>query len=208
MRRGAGRERGFSLMEVLIALLVLGIGLLGLAALQAQGLRFSTESYSRSQATVLAYDIIDRIRANRANAAAYAAANITGAGADAVDPTTCNDADAAKPVSVTNDLACWLRVMQGDATVDPPLPGLLPGAVPTIAQNGANANYLDITLTWVDREPREFSADAAPRFARLPTTSDECLFVDGNNANAAVAGRSWNGTAGICMVSQTWTVYP
>jgi type IV pilus assembly protein PilV len=56
-------QRGFSLLEVLIALLVLSIGLLGLAALQAAGLRSSHGAYLSSQATLLAYDMADRIRA-------------------------------------------------------------------------------------------------------------------------------------------------
>ena len=43
-------DEGFSLMEVLIAMLVLAIGLLGLASLQAQSLRFNHDSYVRSQA--------------------------------------------------------------------------------------------------------------------------------------------------------------
>lgn len=58
---------GFSLLEVLIALLVLSIGLLGLAALQTVGLKFNRQSYGRTQATLQAYDIIDRIRANKSN---------------------------------------------------------------------------------------------------------------------------------------------
>lgn len=57
-------QRGFSLLEVLIALAVLSIGLLGLAALQTVGLRINHDSYQRTQATILAYDIIDRMRAN------------------------------------------------------------------------------------------------------------------------------------------------
>lgn len=57
-------QGGFSLLEVLIALLVLSIGLLGLAALQTVGLKFNTQSYQRTQAVLNAYDIIDRIRAN------------------------------------------------------------------------------------------------------------------------------------------------
>lgn len=55
---------GFTLLEVLVAMIVLGIGLLGLASLQAQGMRLNYESQLRSQATILAYDITDRIRAN------------------------------------------------------------------------------------------------------------------------------------------------
>src|SRR3989344_4827314 len=57
--------QGFSLIEVLVALLVLAIGLLGLAALQTTGLKFSHQSYERTQATLQAYDIIDRMRANK-----------------------------------------------------------------------------------------------------------------------------------------------
>ncbi len=60
--------RGFSLIEVLVALLVLSIGLLGLAALQTTGLKFNHQSYERTQATLQAYDIIDRIRTNKSGA--------------------------------------------------------------------------------------------------------------------------------------------
>ncbi|MGE5242165.1 MAG: type IV pilus modification protein PilV [Bacteroidota bacterium] len=58
------REKGFSLIEVLVALLVLSIGLLGLAALQTTSLKYNTDSYTRTQATLLAYDIMDRMRSN------------------------------------------------------------------------------------------------------------------------------------------------
>jgi type IV pilus assembly protein PilV len=61
-----GYSTGFSLVEVLVALFVLSIGLLGLAALQTTGIRFNQQSYQRTQATLQAYDIIDRMRANRA----------------------------------------------------------------------------------------------------------------------------------------------
>jgi type IV pilus assembly protein PilV len=56
---------GFTLLEVLIALLVLSLGLLGLAALQASTVQFNHSAYLRSQATNLAYDMADRMRANR-----------------------------------------------------------------------------------------------------------------------------------------------
>ena len=59
-----GKQGGFSLIEVLVALFILSIGLLGLAALQTTGLKFNHQSYQRTQATMLSYDIIDRIRAN------------------------------------------------------------------------------------------------------------------------------------------------
>jgi type IV pilus assembly protein PilV len=58
--------RGFTLVEVLIALVVLSIGLLGVAALQLTSLRTNSSAAMRSQATVLAYEIVDRMRANQA----------------------------------------------------------------------------------------------------------------------------------------------
>ncbi len=64
------RDGGFSLLEVLIALVILSIGLLGLAGLQAYGLKSNHGAYLRSQATVLTYEIIDNMRANRPRAIA------------------------------------------------------------------------------------------------------------------------------------------
>jgi type IV pilus assembly protein PilV len=58
------RQRGFTLLEVLIALLILSIGLLGLAALQTTSLRSNQMASMRTTATQLAYDISDRMRAN------------------------------------------------------------------------------------------------------------------------------------------------
>lgn len=57
-------SRGFTLLETLIALVVLSIGLLGLASLQIAALKVNHQSYQRTQAVILASDIIDRIRAN------------------------------------------------------------------------------------------------------------------------------------------------
>lgn len=62
------RQSGFTLLEVLIAILVLSIGLLGLAGLMASSIRNNHSAYQRTQATWLAYDMIDRMRVNRASA--------------------------------------------------------------------------------------------------------------------------------------------
>jgi type IV pilus assembly protein PilV len=67
-RQRLHKQRGFSLIEVLVTVLILAIGLLGLAGLQSTSLRSNHSSLLRSQATVLAYDIADRLRANRTEA--------------------------------------------------------------------------------------------------------------------------------------------
>jgi len=64
--RGARRaQRGVTLIETLVALLVLSIGLLGVAGLQMTSLQNNRGAHMRSQASVLAYAIADRMRANR-----------------------------------------------------------------------------------------------------------------------------------------------
>ena len=65
LQRRIKSQRGFTLIEVLIAIVVLAIGLLGLAGLQASSLKNNTSAYTRSQAQLLAYDMLDRLRANR-----------------------------------------------------------------------------------------------------------------------------------------------
>ena len=57
-------QKGAGMMEVLIALLVLSIGILGLATLQSIGLKYNHQSYQRTQAILQIYDMADRIRSN------------------------------------------------------------------------------------------------------------------------------------------------
>ena len=59
MTQAKSRMQGFTLFEVLIALVVLSVGLLGLASLQTNTLKFNQGAYLRSQATNLAYDNVD-----------------------------------------------------------------------------------------------------------------------------------------------------
>ena len=68
---------GFTLIEVLIAMLVLAIGLLGLAALQTYTLRSNLAAYNHGQATQLLYDMSDRMRANNCKATPTATSPVT-----------------------------------------------------------------------------------------------------------------------------------
>lgn len=64
-------QTGVGMMEVLIALLVLSIGILGLATLQSIGLKYNHQSYQRTQVVMQIYDIADRIRANNTGKARF-----------------------------------------------------------------------------------------------------------------------------------------
>jgi type IV pilus assembly protein PilV len=64
----ARKARGFTLIEVLVTLLVVSFGLLGFASLLTKSVVSNRQSYARSQASLLAYDVIERMRVNRAAA--------------------------------------------------------------------------------------------------------------------------------------------
>ena len=65
MRAGSkGVQQGMTLIEVLVALLILTVGLLGAAAVQLNALKYTDSSRMTSQASFIAYDMMDRIRAN------------------------------------------------------------------------------------------------------------------------------------------------
>lgn len=81
-------QSGFSLLEVLVAILVLAFGLLGFALLQTMSVRFAQSSNYRTQATNLAYDMLDQMRANRLLAAQYTGASFTGGAAGACAAVT------------------------------------------------------------------------------------------------------------------------
>ncbi len=128
------KNAGFTLIEVLIAMLVLEVGLLGLAGLQVTSLRNNQSAYSRSQATQLSYDLADRMRANSTGKAVYIAILPSSATAKANCLTTagCSSTEMAE-----NDLYEW------NLTVTT----ILPSGIATIT---VAANVFTISITWDD----------------------------------------------------------
>ena len=63
---------GFTMIEVLVSILIMTLGLLGLAAIQARAQQAELESYQRAQALILLQDMVDRINSNRKAAGCYA----------------------------------------------------------------------------------------------------------------------------------------
>jgi type IV pilus assembly protein PilV len=81
-------QRGITLLEVLITIVILAIGLLGLAGLQSRLQSSEMEAYQRTQALILLNDMSNRIATNRANAAAYVTGASAPLGGTAACPTT------------------------------------------------------------------------------------------------------------------------
>lgn len=88
--------RGFTLLEVLVAVVVLSLGLLGFASLQAKGVSLNYSSLLRSQATARAYAMADRMRANLQGVAAGAYDSLSGtATSEDCSSASCSPADLA-----------------------------------------------------------------------------------------------------------------
>lgn len=127
-------QSGFTLLEVLVTMVVLSLGLLGYAGLQMASLKNSASAYQRSQATILAYDIIDRLRANKTQAVAGGyniAIGAVGGGAGVAG----------------QDLVDW-KTLVGNA---------LPGGDAAITVD-ATGNVL-IQIQWTDKRDRSVGAN-------------------------------------------------
>ncbi|TCK19144.1 type IV pilus assembly protein PilV [Thiogranum longum] len=143
-------QRGFTMIEVLVTVIILSIGLLGLAGLQATSLRNNQSAFIRSQATILAYDIADRMRANAAGAANGDYQFDTGSGApgsvaNCSTSTGCTSAEMAQ-----NDLNEWFDSVTNllpDGTG-----GICIDSDPDTAGCDGVGTQFVVTITWTEVE--------------------------------------------------------
>lgn len=138
-------SRGFTLVEILVTLVVLSIGLLGLAGLQLNGLKSNHSAYLRSQATILTQDIIDRMRVNRISA-------ITGSYDISLgdDPTqvSCEGpgADCTAASLADSDLSEWKGLLEDS----------LPSGDGSITRTTVGAEtHVSIVVQWDDSKGQE-----------------------------------------------------
>jgi type IV pilus assembly protein PilV len=126
--------KGFTLIEVLIALVIMAIGLLGMASLTMISLQSSQGAYLRSQATLLAYDIAERMRANHDQAITSNAYTLTTTSSTS-DPgckaTGCTPNDQAQL-----DIHEWRTALTES----------IPGSKAIISR--ANGNEYTIDISW------------------------------------------------------------
>ncbi|MEO6065817.1 MAG: type IV pilus modification protein PilV [Lysobacterales bacterium] len=130
--------QGFSLIEVLVALLVLGFGLLGLAMLQNVALRNSQSANHRTVATNLAYEVIDMARANRR--LAFRFGYIDAGEFSSVSATTC-DMTPNTGDRVGDDVNSW------KCHVRRALPN---GEADIVITPGANGGVMQVSIRWDD----------------------------------------------------------
>jgi len=165
------RSSGFSLVEALVALLVLSIGLLGIAGLFVESVRNSRAALLRTQAINLVGDMADRIRANATARAAYDIDNYGGAPLErncAPGPAVAGD-NCSMAALAEDDLARWITAVRTALPTlgeDPPQAEVqyFPPGAP-----GAPERYL-ITVSWLEPgedEPFSYRSDVliVPRSA-------------------------------------------
>lgn len=139
-------QAGFTLLEVLIALIILAVGLLGMASLTVHSMQSNQSAYMRSQASVLAYDMADRMRTNYIGATTtttYTAATATAPSC----PSGCSPSEQAQL-----DVAQWRAALQSS----------MPGATATITRTSAGADIFayQITINWTDAGASDLSSSS------------------------------------------------
>lgn len=140
--------RGFSLIEVLIALIVISVGMLGIAGLYVHGMQAGRTSLFRHHAVTLAGDVADRIRANPDAGVAYA-----GAGADS--GCVAGGIDCSPEQMAAHDIFLWQQ--QADDT-------LPDGQVAVTFDNAVPPSVYTVTVTWSEagQDPPPFYAIEFP----------------------------------------------
>lgn len=149
---------GFTLIEVLVTMLIMAIGLLGLAGIQVTGMRNNLSAYNRSQATQLAYDMADRMRANVANAGTFGASVYT-----TIDPIS--DAVAQASCIAVAGACTAAQMAQQDLFEWNQNLAALPGGEGTIIV--APSNLFTITVNWDDNRDGDTNLITDPNFQMI-----------------------------------------
>ncbi|MEI8031442.1 MAG: type IV pilus modification protein PilV, partial [Comamonadaceae bacterium] len=148
-------ERGFSMIEVLVTLLVISLALLGTAGLQAYAMRLNQGGQFRTQAVFLAADLAERIEANKSGAMAGNYDKVAGDAATykvvLVTNDLCLTANCAPVDLATYDLAQWQSAVQATLPQSSwTVQQTVNGSAKTDTQACTPSTYT-ITLRWVDR---------------------------------------------------------
>jgi type IV pilus assembly protein PilV len=151
------RQAGFSIVEVMVALVVMAVGMLGIASLYVTTLRSSGSAMSRMQAVNLASDLADRIRANRFAKTAYVNTAPTLKPCIGV-AANCTQADMAE-----NDLFMWQQ------QIDDLLPGEPQGRVQYVAGTAITPDNYTITVDWKEVGSTSDEGDADGRLSYVLT---------------------------------------
>lgn len=138
-KRSPRHATGMTLIEVLVTLVIISVGLLGVAALQLTTVRNNYDSFVRTQAATLAGDMLDRMRANRGKADQY--------------PVDMGEAVESTDASVISDVERWRTTLAEQ----------LPVGDGAIAYDDVT-RIVTITIQWRERAESEDPNDRQLQF--------------------------------------------
>ena len=139
-------QKGLSLIEVMIALAVFSFGLLALAALMASGLKYNTSALHRSYAINQAYDMADRMRANRLGLNSGHYNDLSDSGTD----PDCIESGCTPKQMAQYDTWQWNTDNER----------LLPDGAGTVTLRSGNSGIFTIKVAWNDDRDPETEADS------------------------------------------------
>lgn len=152
------KHSGSSLVEVMVALFVLAIGLMGILAMQTKSVQFNKSADTYTRAMTLANDIAERIRINPKNVAAYASTTLPQA-----PPTNCSTNNISAAACSASDLVNW-DLYQWSETIKQSLPA---GAGSIAQKTLGSADYLQITVSFDENPLGSDSANVRKQYTLL-----------------------------------------
>ncbi len=159
---------GFSLFEVLVALVILAIGMLGIARMLMIAHKSNSSSYLKQQSIQSAYDIVDHIRANRQAAinGNYAVNNLVTSGSPTIPSapsTNCDSASCSSTQLANYDTWHWLATSVSQ----------LPNGCGSISTAAAGINTLiTVTIQWDDSPNQSTLGETATNPTQLIIQSE------------------------------------
>ncbi|GLS27919.1 type IV pilus modification protein PilV [Marinibactrum halimedae] len=138
-------QRGVTLIEILVTIVILAVGMLGLAAMQTMSLKNINNSQYRTLATIYAYDMAERMRSNQAGVQNGNYNDIEG---EETNPS-CSPCSSVQIAQL--DAFQWQQAIQ-QAAADGGLPA---GALGTVEDVDSIANAFDISVSWPEQTQDE-----------------------------------------------------
>lgn len=147
------KDQGFSMIEVLVTMLIIALALLGAAGLQASAMKAGVGAKFRNQAVFLVDDLVERMEANRAQAAS--GVYVTGL----TTTTNCVTSACTPDTLAAYDVRTWASAVAA----------VLPSGTATVAASGVNPSTYTITVNWVDRATKNTAGNTTENFSLITT---------------------------------------